>query len=626
MTPTSGSENPRMASILLPPSILAAGLIGLSLTGCLSPTAYRRQADQVAGDIIEEKQLEALGHTEPFTIEPARDTMRRRLLLDQELPSRNPASFGTDRVPPIERWPEDPEPPSEAAQGPWIGGDEAFSMNLETCLQVGARNSREYQDRKENVFRAALDLDLERDQFRNTYFGMLDTIFSTNLGGDDSVNGVVNTDTATLTRRFKTGAALSSRIILDLVQLIRGDRSESLGIFADATVSIPLLRGSGRHIVTEPLKQAERNVVYSIQSFERFKRTFAVQIATEYLSVIQLSDQVANAEDNYRRLIFLARRSRRLGDAGRLPEVQVDQAKQDELRARDRWISAVASYQRRLDNFKVTLGLPTDSRITLERGELQRLSEVSRVSLGQMALDAEAVDADAPIELEAPTLEDGGPLEIEEARAILLAFENRQDLRTVEGQVFDTQRRVVVAADALRAGMNLVASGQFGERRGISTAGLSNSELRPEKGFYSAALELDLPFERTAERNIYRNSLIDFERATRAFQELEDQVKRDVRDGLRNLRQAGESYRIQDRATVLAQRRVDSTNLLLDAGRAQIRDLLEAQEALISAQNSLTAALVNYRISELELQRDMGVLEVDERGIWKEYLPNEIEP
>lgn len=61
-----------------------------------------------------------------------------------------------------------------------------------------------------------------------------------------------------------------------------------------------------------------------------------------------------------------------------------------------------------------------------------------------------------------------------------------------------------------------------------------------------------------------------------------------------------------------------STDLLLQAGRAEIRDLLEAQGALLSAQNSLTGAVVNYRMQELELQSNLGVLAVSADGIWQE--------
>jgi outer membrane protein TolC len=59
----------------------------------------------------------------------------------------------------------------------------------------------------------------------------------------------------------------------------------------------------------------------------------------------------------------------------------------------------------------------------------------------------------------------------------------------------------------------------------------------------------------------------------------------------------------------------------LEAGRAKIRDILEAQEALLSAQNALTAAVINYRLTELELQRDIGLLKVNEKGLWQEFNP-----
>ena len=107
------------------------------------------------------------------------------------------------------------------------------------------------------------------------------------------------------------------------------------------------------------------------------------------------------------------------------------------------------------------------------------------------------------------------------------------------------------------------------------------------------------------------------------MQALEDQIKLAVRDRLSELLEARESITIQSEAVNVAQRRGDSTNLFLEAGRAEIRDVLEAQDALISAQNALTGAVIDYRLAELALQRDTGVLEVDQKGLWKEYAPGE---
>jgi outer membrane protein TolC len=206
--------------------------------------------------------------------------------------------------------------------------------------------------------------------------------------------------------------------------------------------------------------------------------------------------------------------------------------------------------------------------------------------------------------------------------AAKLALGHRLDLRTAEGRVFDAQRAVVVAADALKAGLSITGTALAGERRSLGTADLTTAHLLPEKGVYTAGLLLDLPLERTAEQNAYRETYVSLEQAVRSVQELEDQIKLQVRNALRKALQARESFRIQSQAVSLARRRVASTELFLQAGRAEIRDVLEAQESLVQAQDALTAALVNYRVAELELQRDMGLLEVNDKGLWHEYEPD----
>jgi outer membrane protein TolC len=591
------------------------------------------KADRTANEIVKEKQKEAFGRSEPFSIEKPSDTLRKMLFVLQGLPHSAPISLGSSYLQPIEHWPEE-EYPAElnAAESnglqPALGEDGSYTLTLMDALGIGAKGSREYQDQKEDVFRAALNLDLERDDFRNVFSASLAGTISADLSAEENVAGVETTGTGSVSRTLENGLSLTTQLGLDLVKLLTLDRSSSLGLFADTTITIPLLRGAGRHIVAEPLIQAERDVVYALYRFERFKRTFAVQIASSYLEVLRLLDQVGNEEENYRSLIASRRRARRLADAGRLSEIQVDQAKQDELRARNRWISAMESYERRLDSFKLLLGLPVDARISLDRDELVTLAESGEGLLSGLLESDEALaqrvppaDSPAAFELLPPDIENKGPLEIDEAEAVKLAFENRLDLRIALGEVYDNQRSVVVAADALRPELTLLGTASMGERRRLSSAELANAGLRPGGGFYSALLSFDLGLERTAERIEYRQSLIDLEKSVRGMQALEDSIKLEIRNKLRDLIEARESLRIQALSKELAQKRVKSANLFLEAGMAQIRDLLEAQEALISAQNALTSALVRYRVAELELQRDLGVLEVNEKGVWREYEP-----
>ena len=609
---------------------LAFGLVALvlAISGCQKPAQYRAEADEVALDIIEETQQQSLGRTEPFIIERAADILRRRLLTDQNLTITSESSLGTDTLSPIEHWPEPDYPKAIAKSDPNIVTvtKETVKISMLDALQIGAQNSFDYQTSKENVFRKALALDLERNDFRNIFNTQLESLISTDSTSGNSVSGTNNSGSAGASRKLDGGTELTVDIAVDLVKLMTASGASAMGITGDASISIPLLRGSGRHIVTEPLTQAQRNVVYSIYEFERFKRTFAVEVASDYLGVLRQYDQVVNNAESYRRLIASARRARRLANANMLREIQVDQAVQDELRARERWISATESYKKGLDSFKVLLGLPTDTKIELDRGDFDRLTEraktyLTTVNEDETGNDEEVPPADAKIELIPPNYDNAGPLEMDKKAAAELALGNRLDLRVAEGKVYDAQRAVVIASDNLRAELTLLGSASMGASRSVATATSEDAKLRTNRGKYSGLLTLDLPIERTEERNAYRNSFITLEKIVRDFQKLEDSIKLSVRNELRDMLQARESLEIQTKSVFVAQKRVKSINMFLEAGRAEIRDLLEAEESLLSAQNQLTAAVVNYRIAELQIQRDMGLLMVDSKGLWKEYSP-----
>lgn len=598
--------------------ILCIGMMALALSACRSPTAHRERADRAASRIVEEQEEELFGRRTPFTVERPADTLRRHLLLEQDLPSAGAEALGTDQLTPIPHWPESDYP---AAAAPDEAGSERDApgplfLDLTTALEIGAANSRDYQERKEDIYRAALNLDLEAFRFRNTYAGTLESTYTDDRSGEESdTRGIVTSATLGATRALQSGAEWSSRILFDLVKLLTLDRDSAYGIMADLSVTVPLLRGARRHVVAEPMTQAERNVMYAMYTFENFKSRYAVRVASEYLQVLQQLDQVRNAEDNYERVTVSARRARRLADAGRLPEIQVDQAQQEELRARDRWLSAVSDYERRMDQLKITLGLPADARIELDGTDLSRLTETMETWVREQEPDVTERDIAVGTDAEHPAQGE----RIAPDAAIRLAFERRLDMTIARGRVYDAQRAVTVAADALRISANLTGSAQAGSRRGLGSAGMGDARLDPGDGMYTAGLAVDMPWSRTAERNAYRDSFIALERATRSVQDLEDQIKSEVRNALRVLVQARETMAIQARSVELAQRRVDSTELFLQAGRAQIRDVLEAQEALVSARNALTSAVVTYRLAELELQRDVGVLEVDENGLWTEY-------
>ncbi|MBN1848869.1 MAG: TolC family protein [Deltaproteobacteria bacterium] len=620
--------------------------------GCQTPSQYRLEADDAAETIIVEKQVQVLGQIQDFSIERPADILRRRLLIEQELPYTGDASLGADKLKPVPHWPEKEYPKSDqvAKDHIMLEAKQPLTLTLIQALQIGAGNNAEYQTNKEEIFRAALNLDLKRNDFGFSLTVKAGSSYTydesdssgtgtgTFSGGarssttmnEDAVESVEHSGSLSVSKTLYNGAKITAALAVDLVSLLTGDGASSMGITGDTSISIPLLRGSGRHIVMEPLTQAERDVVYAIYEFERFKTTFAVDIAQGYLDVIKQLDQVDNAAQNYNNLTISANRMRSLADSGRTTELEVDRAVQEQLRARNRWITAKGLYDDRLDNLKRLIGIPPDAAVEMDRSELEQLTTyISGIVSNVFEFESLSLDGgnDPDIGVVKTSMEAEKPVGafgMDETSAIQTGLDHRVDLRVSEGRVYDAQRTVVVMADALRAELTLLGKAQYGESRSLATVYQDDAELRTDKGIYTALFNLDLPFERTAERNAYRNSYIALERAVRDFQKMEDDIKLSIRDCLRRMEEALEGLRIQTQAVSVAEKRVKSADMFFEAGRAELRDLLDAQEALLTAKNALTAAMVDYRMAELGFQRDTGLLAIDENGLFHEYNPGGI--
>ncbi len=599
------------------------------IAGC-SAKHHRETVDRSAYETITHYQQVSLGEAEDFTIQKPSERLRQRLIFTQPVQVSHPGSAGADYMETIPHWPSDGYIQPATFSQPVIASTEPLKIDLTDAMKVAAQNSRDYQSQKERVFGAALDLDLQREEFRVGFFNGIDARYEYDRSESDSADGTVTENFAlgvspSISKTFLSGAQLSAQLGWDLAMLLSPGNLSSKSLFGDASITIPLLRGAGKHIVAESLTQAQRNMVYSIYEFERFKRSFAVSIADDYLSVLQRLDEVQNAAQNYRSLITSARRAQINLRTGEISPVEVDQAYQEELSARNRWVSSRQEYTNAMDRFKFRLGLPVDALIEFDRSDFERLARSSdQIIAGATTLQRsdDVPPADAEVTLVEPSYDTAGRMEIDPTRAIELAFDNRLDLRTAQGRVVDSQRQVVVAADALRPELTLFGGVSTGEGRGLGSAEKPDAQvLDLSRGLYTSLLTIDLPTERTREAIAFRRSYIGLERAVRELQELEDQIKLDVRIQLRTLLDARESLRIQALSVNLAEQRVQSTELFMKAGRIEIRDLLEAQEDLLSAQNALTSARVNYRITELEMQRDLGVLLVSNNGVWREYDP-----
>jgi len=457
--------------------------------------------------------------------------------------------------------------------------DNARVLTLEAALGMAVTNNRAYQLQKETLYLAALSLTGTRHKFvwqptKSTADLALVRESGKGLKGDSDLD-------LTFSKLFKTGGTLTATLANDLVLYFNGKPK-----VPDITLKLtqPLLRGAGRAIAEEVLTQAERDVVYAVRTFSHYQKTFAIETVSEYFRILQKKDSVRNSYSNYQNLQASRARAEAMVEAQRLPKFQVDQARQMEFSSRVKYLAAVESYRAALDSFKQRLGLPL--------GEDLKLDDLALRELVQEGLT---------------------PLELNARNGYLVAITNRLDMLNQIDQYEDSQRKVRVAADNLQPSLNLVADAKLTDQ--------FYSSFSPEDFTANAGLQLGLPLDKLTERNAYRTSLISFEKQLRALATELDGLREDIRQGTRQLAQQRENYFIQQNALALAQQRVNVMPLLLDANQADIRDQLEAQADLVSAQNAVTGAMVNYHVARWNLLKNLGVMRVETGQFWLKNQP-----
>jgi len=469
---------------------------------------------------------------------------------------------------------------------------ESGVISLAQAVALATADNRNYSKQKEELYQAALGLSSERHNYARQWFGFIGGKYA-RTGENEDVSlytgekGPGNTQDKDLgfdhRQLLAGGLEISTALAVDWFRFLTGDPRTSLGSVLTASVAVPLLGASRGKVDLENLTQAEREVLYRIRSFNRYRKEFVVSIVAEYYGVLQKRDAVTNAENNYKMVAESKERLEWEAKAGRKTLFEVDQAQQRVLTARDNYVSAVQSYQQQLDAFKLQLALPTDADIELDQNELGALEKT-----GVSEPDYTVVEA------------------------IETALLERLDLANTADRIDDVVRKVILAQEGLGPQLDLT-----GDLNVDSTPETDFSRLRFHQGRYGAALEADLPLDRKLQRNAYRGKLIELQQQQRQYEEQLDIIKLQVRDAYRQLKESAQLYQIQQNSVKLAQDRVESTTMLLDAGRTWARDLLEAQDDLLAAQNSLTAALIKHATAKLTFFRDVGILQVRPDGMWQ---------
>ena len=545
----------------------------LGLAGCQA--ALDRTDRQVYG-LIAERQREALGVEADLAI--GRDDASPRpgsrayafvpRPVDPAMPSAFAGSATTQAA-----GQDDAGDPNAAGEASGQAQRPSLTFTLRDCLRCAFMHARDFQDAKEDLYLKALDLTLERHLWTPQWVATLSGDYNYVRDFDRTMEAVAN---VAVTQRLPYGGEVTAKVIDTLVRDIGQHVTTTESGQYIVETSLPLLRGAGR-VAYESRYQAERDLVYAVRAFERFRRAFGVSIASDVFRLLEFKQRIVNAElsaegnrDNHERTVALFQ-------AGRAISLDVQRAQQQLLSARSAVINAEENYASSLDAFKVTLGIPLDTPLVLKDEALGALEH--------------AVSED-------------------DAIGVALAF--RLDLVTLQDRIDDAYRRVRVARNSLLPDLEI--GGRMTHTTESDILDLTGTENGRTE--WQGSVTLQVPLDRKAERNQYRRRQIGLQQSKRAHDLGSDRVRQEVRSALRRIEQAQANLKIQEMGVQLAMDRRAYAELSFQEGLVDNRDVVDAERDLLDARNGYASAEAELRVAVLQLRRDTGTMRIDSEGFF----------
>lgn len=443
-------------------------------------------------------------------------------------------------------------------------------------MKVATKWNRDYITQKESLFLAALALTTTRSDFSPVFSGTVSALMTdseTTRRNDTArinfgVSQVLPTggNVSVGVNGTKTGGDLE----------VFSDENSSAGVTVD--FNQPLLRDAGYESSHESLTQGERNVVYAIRDFELYREDFTITVATQFYNLVRQRREIVNAEQDLESREFVMNQSAAKFEVGLATEVDKLRAKRQYLSAQSGLLATKEAYDLSLDRFKIQLGLPTSFPLTI-RSEEPEYSEV-------------------PVDLR---------------KAVEAALHNRVDLITSRDRVEDAERKLDISINRLLPDLDLDGSyrNDTGDPTTIRNAVFGNYG-------WTLGITLEIPLERTAERNAMRRRMIEFDQSRRSLTLAEDNVILQVRDSYRSMRRTETSLELRRQEIEAAKKEAEAAQIRFEAGETDNLAVTDAQTAVLSAENSYIRDLVSYEIARIQLLRDVGILFLDDHGMWRE--------
>ncbi len=256
--------------------------------------------------------------------------------------------------------------------------DGQIELTQPLAMDLALMNSREYQTQYESVYLTALDLSSNRFEFDAQWFG--------GIGADFSATGEDLGDTRFLdvtasrlgfTKNLPGGGQFATGILNNLFWDFGSSGIQGGSAALVTTFTQPLLRGAFRYVRLENLTQAERNLLYSVRDFARFRRLFYVNIATGYLNLLNRLQGIRNSRSNVENLRQNLVEYNFYVQLEIKSQIERDQVFQQYQNGRSTLLGSEQDFAQALDNYRFQLGLPSWVPLEVDESLLTQFELVS---------------------------------------------------------------------------------------------------------------------------------------------------------------------------------------------------------------------------------------------------------
>jgi hypothetical protein len=357
--------------------LLCLGLL-VTMGGCQRPW-YRRSADRQTYAVEREHEDEARWPVANTSITPPSGSR----LHDPFNPDYPPMPPDDSAANDYMRHPDGQPPPRtyhRDGDAPWIEDpswrdslvldkDGFLVLTPDKAVETGLLHSREYQTALENLYIAALTLTLNRFDFAMHWYAINNSMMTWFGAGETAERTANVSNDVGFTRNLAAGGQLIVDFANSFVFAFGGVNQMTATSNFTTTLIQPLLRNAGRRVRLEALTQAERNTLYAVRTFARFRKQFYVSLASGnggFLSLLSQVQDIRNQEANLKSQEQNLRLHEALYARGTVSTVEVDQAFQSYQQALFSVIQARSGLETSLDIYKQQLGLPPDLPIKLD--------------------------------------------------------------------------------------------------------------------------------------------------------------------------------------------------------------------------------------------------------------------